>query len=502
MPQLFTFSAANLTIRNCIYIFVVYLVYRLFLYPYFLSPLRSVPGPSIGHPILGRLLTFHGERIGIPQRQWFRKYGPVVRVMAPIGMERLLILDHEVASEILVKNWKAYPRGTYINKLLELIAGRGLLTLHGDEHQHIRKAMNPAFSLSSLSSQSEMYHAPIQSFVDVLSARLKQDGSDVIHMYDLLSKVTLDILCETAFGYRSNSICDSSNELSVAYENILRIQTASNMAVFFLFAHIPGGIWLMSSEWAYQHRAWYRYTGVGFFDDVATLLESMNTKDIMSELVRARQDDADFALTDEGLMDQVLTFLIGGHETISSGLSWTLWLLATHKDCQDRLREEVLSAFIPFKPDYKQLKSLPFLDCVIMESLRLMSPIPIISRMARETCTIKGMAIPKGTFMHICIRNINTSEDLWGEDAENFRPERWLNLPDTYHPTFSRITFSTGPRNCIGKNMAILEMKAILTSLITKFEFSPAYQGQTPKADHIISYKPVDGLPLKVRAIA
>ncbi|KAF8914656.1 cytochrome P450 [Mucidula mucida] len=428
--------------------------------------------------------------------------------MAPIGMERLLILDHEGASEILVKNWQAYPRGTYINKLLELIAGRGLLTLHGDEHQHIRKAMNPAFSLSSLSSrehdhfstfgsicllESEMYHAPIQS--------------DVIHMYDLLSKVTLNILCETAFGYRLNSICDSSDELSVAYENILRIQTASNMAVFFLFAHIPGGIWLMSAEWAYQHRAWYPSMGVGFFDDIATLLESMNTvrrlarqmlaekiseasahdatlkKDVMSELVRARQNDADFALTDEGLMDQ------------------TLWLLSTHKDCQDRLREEVLSAFGSSKPDYKQLKSLSFLDSVVMESLRLMPPIAIISRMAGETCTIKGMAIPKGTFIHICIRNINTSKDLRGEDAETFRPERWLNLPDTYHPTFSRTTFSTGPRNCIGKNKAILEMKAILASLISKFEFSPAYQGQMPKADHIISYKPVDGLPLKVRVI-
>lgn len=93
-----------------------YVTYRLLVYPLLLSPLRTVAGPPLGHPILGQLLNLYGENISI-SADWFKKYGPVVRVMAPLGMERLLIQDPEIISEILVKDWKSFPRVSTLHLL-------------------------------------------------------------------------------------------------------------------------------------------------------------------------------------------------------------------------------------------------------------------------------------------------------------------------------------------------------------------------------------------------
>jgi cytochrome P450 len=122
-----------------------------------------------------------------------------------------------------------------------------------------------------------------------------------------------------------------------------------------------------------------------------------------------------------------------------------------------------------------------------MESLRVMPPIPAVSRIAKEDGVLDGMTVPKGTYFYIPVsmsryqgvnkikkvifskfRVINTLKDTWGEDAEEFQPKRWLKLPETYS-TFSMFSFIAGPHACIGKTMAIYEMKAVLACVSLKF---------------------------------
>jgi len=153
-------------------------------------------------------------------------------------------------------------------------------------------------------------------------------------------------------------------------------------------------------------------------------------------------------------------------------------------------------------PDYRTLKDLKWLDCVVMESLRVMPPVPLTVRIAKETGVIDDIVIPKGTMFYIPIRPVNTWKAIWGEDAEEFHPERWLNLPPSYHPSFSMLSFIAGPHACIGKTMAIIEMKAILAGLIVNFEFDLGYEGQKAKPSAAITMKPADGMPLRVRRVS
>jgi len=202
------------------------------------------------------------------------------------------------------------------------------------------------------------------------------------------------------------------------------------------------------------------------------------------------------------MMDQVLTFLGAGHETTATGLSWTLWLLAKDQESQNRLRLEVGPVFAENpQPGYRDLKDLSWLDCVVLESLRVMPPVPLTSRMAEKTDYIDGVLVPKGTFLTIPIRVVNTWKVVWGEDAEEFKPSRWLDLPKNYHSSLSMLSFIAGPHACIGKTMAIIEMKAILAALITNFSFEPAYAGQTAKPTAAITMKPADGMPLLVKRV-
>ncbi|KAF8875065.1 cytochrome P450 [Infundibulicybe gibba] len=498
-----------------------YVLHRLFLWPFVFSPLRSVPGPPLGHPLLGQSPQMIKGESGIPQREWIKKYGPVVRVVGPIGIERLIFVRPEALHQILVKEWLEYPRPQFLRNILGLVTGNGLLTVTGNDHKQMRKAMNPAFSIPNLMAQTDMYYDSINSLIEILG-RGKQ-----FNVYDWMSKVTLDIICETGFGYKSDSLHNPHNELAEAYEQLLRPNLAKLIGVM----AIPGGPRFLASERAYQYRSWiskitfigpisklidsmYRIRRIStrmlqdkMQDSAVTLSDTDAKRDIMSLLVRARmadlaKDKTAYAMSDEAMVDQVLTFLGAGHETTASGLTWTLWLLANDLQSQTRLRTEVSSLLAENpRPDYRSLKDLQWLDCVVMESLRIMPPVPVTGRVAAKTDYVDGILVPKGTLFYIPIRVVNTWKVVWGEDAEEFNPGRWLNLPKDFHPSFSMLSFIAGPHACIGKTMSIIEMKAVLAALITNFEFEPAYVGQVAKPAAAITMKPTDGMPLRVRRV-
>ncbi|KAK0238889.1 cytochrome P450 [Armillaria nabsnona] len=526
---------SNSTFRLLFYVcgayFVCRVVYWLIVYPRFFSPLRHLPGPPVGEPILGQARKIFSTQVGMAAREWINEYGSIVRAVGPVGLERLIFITPEGLHQIMSRPLDC-PRPLYLRNFFELITGRGLLTVMGDEHKQMRRVMNPAFSLQNLMAQTDMYYEPITNLVNIMSSKLDLNGGKgaVLPMYEWLSKVTLDIICETAFGYHADSLNNPHDELAEAYDTLLNLQTGQNMFRFVFAMALPGGPRFLSSDFAYKYRAVFKYTG--FFAPFTELLDSMHRirkisrqilsekikdleesgisaddmhakRDIMSLLMRARANDTEqrgYAMSDNIMVDQVLTFLGAGHETTASGLTWTLWLLANNKEYQSRLRDEVTPVFQEnSRPDYRTLNGLEWLDCVIMESLRVMPPIPTTVRKTATTDYIDGVLVPEGTLLQICIRQINTWKHVWGEDAEEFRPERWFNLPKAYNPSYSHLSFLSGPHSCIGKTMAIIEMKAVLASLILNFDFDPAYPGQEAKPASAITMKPTDGMPLTVR---
>ncbi|PFH49173.1 hypothetical protein AMATHDRAFT_5143 [Amanita thiersii Skay4041] len=209
------------------------ILYRLILYPRLLSPLRSVPGPPLGHPIYGQFPEIVNGEAGIPQRGWVKKFGPVVRAVGPVGVERLIFTRPEALHKILSSDWVEYPRPKFMRDVLGFVTGYGLLTVTGNEHKQMRRVMNPAFSIPNLAAQSDMYYDAIEGpgarLVEILDSHIRTcedpEQGTILPMYEWMSKVTLDIICETAFGYKADSLHDPRNPLADAYEKLISMQT-------------------------------------------------------------------------------------------------------------------------------------------------------------------------------------------------------------------------------------------------------------------------------------
>ncbi|KAI0056520.1 cytochrome P450 [Artomyces pyxidatus] len=450
--------------------------------------------------LLGHFPAFVTSRAGIIQREWARTYGSAVRSVGPVGIERVFLFSPAALHKILVSDWMDYPRPQFLRNVLGLSTGYGLLTVTGDEHKQMRKAMNLAFALPNLMAQTEQYYDHIEVLVNVLRNQLSKQSDEsqgkVMPVYEWMSKVTLDIICDTAFGYHSNSLLNPNNELTEAYEDLIGLQDGVTLAISVLVA-IPGMPSFLASELCYRFRRLFELSSFLapvkiWVDSVhrirrisrAMLAEKLADTAVNVDDTSTKKDVMSLLLSNEAMVDQVLTFLGAGHETTASGLSWALWLLANDAQAQTKLRDEVSRVFADTeRPDYRALKDLPMLDCVMrapphhMESLRLMPPVPTTIRTASKSAWIDGIYVPKGTDIHLPIHAANTSTDVWGPDAEEFRPERWLALPAAYTPAFSMLSFVAGPHGCIGKTMGISEMKVVLAAVIANFEFAPAHAG-------------------------
>jgi len=217
--------------------------------------------------------------------------------------------------------------------------------------------------------------------------------------------------------------------------------------------------------------------------------------DIMSILLKANAtaDEKD-KLPEHEVLGQMSTFIFAGHETTSGAISRTLHLLALHPEVQNLLREEVSQAVKEHgNVPYDVLMGLPFLDAVCRETLRVYPPVTMVRRTARKDIVmpllyplktqdgreITEIAVPRNTDVTVGILATNHSKAIWGEDADEWKPERWLaplpesvghaHLPGVYS---NLMTFIGGGRACIGFKFAEMELKLMLTTLLTNFEFA------------------------------
>jgi cytochrome P450 len=205
------------------------------------------------------------------------------------------------------------------------------------------------------------------------------------------------------------------------------------------------------------------------------------------------------------------------HETTSSAFTWLVYLLAVHPDAQQRLRNEVRAA-LPTNPishsdiDVAQiLESLPYLNGVCSETLRLYPAVPNTLRVAVRDSKINGSFVPKGTEIVISPWAINRSPKLWGPDAVVFNPDRWIDVdgqgvkkPNNSGGTLSnynQLTFLHGPRSCIGQNFARAELRCLAAAFVRAFEWELVGKAEDVVPFGAITIKPKSGLHLRLRAL-
>lgn len=222
-------------------------------------------------------------------------------------------------------------------------------------------------------------------------------------------------------------------------------------------------------------------------------------------------------LSEEEVVNNAVGFILAGAETTSIALSWTLWLLATHPDLQERAAREAdqlweehtgeggvagggAAATAGDDPDATSFKAktLPFTFAVLQEAMRLYPPAAINVRQAAQDTTAGGHRIPKGTWMIFSVWTMHRHPDYWGPTANEFDPDRFFDVGRRKQQVRgSYVPFSVGPRHCIGMAFAQNEMLLVLPRLLRSFRFRPA-PGFEPQLSLNETLKPANGMHLRV----
>jgi len=235
----------------------------------------------------------------------------------------------------------------------------------------------------------------------------------------------------------------------------------------------------------------------------------LHGRDLLSLLLKANMAaDEHQRISDDDVLAQVPTFIVAGHETTSVATTWCLFALTQAPDVQRKLREELLTLDTD-TPDMDELNSLQYLDMVVKETMRVHAPVPDTIRVAARDDVIPlgtpivdtrgemlhSVKIEKGQTFLVPILAINRSKALWGEDAAKFRPERWEKVPESVvgiPGVWSHLmSFLGGPRACIGYRFSLVEMKALIFTLVRAFEFELAVAPEDITTRALVVQRPV-----------
>ncbi len=216
--------------------------------------------------------------------------------------------------------------------------------------------------------------------------------------------------------------------------------------------------------------------------------------DLLDLLLEGEDPETKRQMNMAELRDNLLTFIVAGHETTALTLSWALYLCAFDPQVQEKLRAEASSVLQGRVATAEDCAALPYTEQVIKETLRLYPPAAFISRTAQANDTLCEREIRRKDTVMLPIYALHRHHDLW-DRPDQFDPERFA---DDYRPDrYSYLPFGDGPRICIGAQFAMIEAKIILATLISRFQFE-RISGRDPKPVMVLTLRPEGGVPLKV----
>jgi cytochrome P450 len=219
--------------------------------------------------------------------------------------------------------------------------------------------------------------------------------------------------------------------------------------------------------------------------------------DLLSMLMAARDEESQDRLTDRQLLDEALTLLTAGHETVGAALSWTWYLLARHPEVQRGLHEEVDAALGGRTPTTADLPRLPLCRAAFEEAMRLYPPAWGMPREAIGADEVGGYTIPAGSVLVLAQFLIHRHPEFWDE-PDAFRPHRFLGEPSAGRPRFAYFPFGGGPRVCIGAQFATIEATLALATVARRYGMD-LVTGHPVVPDPTFTLRPKHGVKVVLR---
>lgn len=471
----------------CLFLVAVFLIYKVS------TNRKSIATELRGPPSrswlfgLANIIRNSGDE-DLLYEQWSAGYGSVYIVSGFLGQQKLVLCDPKAVAHFYSREAVVYVKTPFIRRIIEIMFGRNLVWVEGDLHRRQRKFLLPAFSNAAIRDLTHVFYDSAHRTSSAWDAILEaSDGTSTIDVQNWMNRISMDSIGIAGFSHDFGAI----NGKPQIFDSL----DLSSGAAFFAFTIIVGSVFPAILRLPSKRKGGLAAMNRVFTSIADQLLakakEHGNEEDksVLGLLLKSETDDADMHMSREEIIAQMNLLLLAGYETTSISLTWALIEMCKNIDIQNKLRTELVQ-FGNSDPTWEQLNSsLPYLDAVVHEALRTHPPVSETTRVAAEDDilplatpvvtksgeTIDSIFVAKGTLLTTPIRTLNRSEEIWGPDAKEFKPERWLedSAPRAKEIKGHRhlLTFVNGPRTCLGKTFALTEFKAALFVIVKNFAF-------------------------------
>jgi cytochrome P450 len=394
------------------------------------------------------------------------------------GRELFIVSHPDEILHVLKNNHQSYSKGR-TTKALSKFLGSGLITNDGATWRKQHRLIRPIMNLKSVFSLASKIDETCEEFMPELMKGEK------VNSFREVNRLTWRIILRTLFSQEVTQEMDDWLDDILELMQIVTHKTRSTL---------PLPYWVPTK----RHRRLKSI--IDQFDaHVYSLIQDRRkgeSKEDFLQLLIDAQEEGESRMTDLEIRDEVMTFMMAGHETITNSMSWTLIELAKHPEIFPKLREEA-DAFKETK-NFEVLNAAPWLGAVIDEVMRMWPPVWVFMRQADKEDTLRGQKVPVGANVVLATYLSHHSPDFW-EAPEEFRPERFLPEHKKKIPTGAYYPFGLGPRACIGAYFAGMEARIILATLIHHFDWSlaQALEPQTSAAE--ITLRPTSNLTMRFR---
>ncbi|OVA20272.1 Cytochrome P450 [Macleaya cordata] len=424
--------------------------------------------------------------------RWRKAYGSTF--LCAIGnIQVLYVTDSEMLKDIGLCTSLDLGKPSYLQRERGPLLGQGILTANGSIWAHQRKIIAPELFMDKVKGMVKLMVESAESLVKTWESKIDEWGVAEIRVDEGLRSFSADIISRACFG----------SSYSKGEDIFLRLRALQQvMSKQSLMLGVPGLRYLPTKN---NTKIWRLEKEIRalILKVVKERMESTSEKDLLQMILEGSNNgDLTPAMADRFIVDNCKSLYFAGHETTAMSASWSLVLLASNPEWQDRVRAEVFEVCGGHRlPDIDMLRKMKLLNMVIQEALRLYPTVVFLSREVLQDMKLGQVDVPKGVNLWVPVVTLQQDPEIWGPDAHMFNPERFARgitgackQPHVYMP------FGVGTRTCVGQNLAMIELKVILSLILSKFSFSlsPKYR-HSPVFNLVI--EPKHGVDLLIKKL-
>ncbi|KAJ5383703.1 hypothetical protein N7517_001614 [Penicillium concentricum] len=512
-PEYAIFNSRSVTAAVLFgFIAVSRMIYQLVLYPDYFTPLKHIDSPADRSWLTGHSPNFLLET-PYPQLRERVKNRPnqdLLRYYIVANLERVILTSPKSLGELLVTKVYDFEKPELVRQSLRRITGDGVLLAEGEEHKIQRKNLMPAFAYRHIKNLYPVFWGKSVEMVkmieeDLQSRKANGNNDNTVQISNWASRATLDIIGVAGMDHDFNSLREPDNTLNQSYRKIMSSPPLL-MKILFALSMILFGNPIWVQELPTKRNKDIKESGEVIRNVARQMIRQKKAKmedpkaetgiDIISVALSSGTFD------EENLVDQSMTFLGAGHETTATALQWAVYALCKNPNVQTRLRDEI-RANLPSLDDPTPISAaavdnLPYLNAVCNEVLRFHPSVPMTIRKAVRDTTLAGAHIPKDTTLIISPQILNRMEELWGPDANEFNPDRFMG-PGKANTggavsNYAFLTFLHGPRGCIGQGFAKSELACLIAATVGRFHMEFKFPDAKLEIREGATVSPKDGV--------